>query len=154
MAAISRSTVSLSFWGIHLDPEYLTNSLGCIPSLAAKTGETFSFKPDGKKRIAKKGFWRLEYGESDAVDLEEKIELLLTKLTDNLDVWQGTTKNAETADLFCGLFLDTWNEGFQLSPNLLRKIAERNLTISFDLYSPTDSWDQIQDKLSDNEASK
>jgi hypothetical protein len=42
------------------------------------------------------------------------------------------------ADVFCGLFLDNWSEGFALSPTTLRKISERNLEISFDVYSPTD----------------
>ena len=153
MPNISRSTVSLRLFDKKLDPENLTQLLGCTPSYSASAGETLIL-PNGKTRLVKIGYWRLEYGDSDAIDLEEKIELLLAKLTDNLDAWQKATKTIKTADLFCGLFLDTWNEGFQLSPNLLRKIAERNLTISFDLYSPTDSWDQIQDKLSDNEASK
>lgn len=140
MPNISRSTVSLRLWGIHLDPELVTQSLGCAPSSAAKAGETFSFKPNGKQRIAKRGFWSLKYGDSDAVDLEEKIELLLGKLTDDLNAWQEATKNAKTADLFCGLFIDNWNEGFEFSPSLLKKIAERNLKISFDVYSPTNTW--------------
>jgi hypothetical protein len=140
MPEISRSTVSLRIFGININPDLLTQSLGCSPSLAAKRGESFSFKPDGKKRIAKEGFWRLEYEENDALNLEEKIEFLLGHLTNDLNAWQVATQDARGADLFCGLFIDHWNEGFELSPKLLRKIGERNLQLSFDVYSPTNTW--------------
>jgi hypothetical protein len=144
MSDISRSTVSIRLYGIKLDPEYLTQCLGCSPSRAAKSGDTF-IKPDGTTRIVKKSFWLLSYGDSDAVDLEEKIELLFAKLTDNLDVWQEITKNAKVADLFCGLFIDRWNEGFELSPSIMKKISDRNLEIGFDIYTPTDSWNIVKE---------
>jgi hypothetical protein len=46
------------------------------------------------------------------------------------------------ADIFCGLFLNEWNQGFELSSKLLKELSTRNLKIGFDLYSPTDSWDK------------
>jgi len=45
-------------------------------------------------------------------------------------------------DVFCGLLLDGWNRGFELSPDLLIKLANRNLRIGFDIYAPVDSWDE------------
>lgn len=86
------------------------------------------------------GFWLLDYGDSDHVLIEKKIEILLGKLTDNLGSWQVVTKDLDLADVCCGLFIDNWNEGFMLSPITLRKISERNLEIGFDVYSPTDTW--------------
>jgi hypothetical protein len=144
MSDISRSTTSIRLFGAELDPEYVTQRLGYTPSSAAKKGDKLT-KPDGKIRIVKMGFWRLWYGESDSV-LEEKIELLLGRLTDNLDAWQEITKDLEVADIFCGLFIDRWNEGFELSPSIMRKISDRNLKIGFDIYSPTDSWDRQIEK--------
>ena len=113
--------------------------MGCEPSSAAKTGEKI-IKSNGKERVVKKGFWLLDYGESDEIIIEEKIEILFGKLTDNLVSWQEITKNLDMAEIFCGLFVDNWNEGFTLSKSTLRKISERNLEISFDVYSPTDTW--------------
>jgi hypothetical protein len=149
MSNISRSTVSIRLFGVKLDPEYLTQCLGCSPTSAAKTGEKIT-KPNGKTRIVKMGFWHLAYGASDAVILEEKIELLFGKLTDNLDVWKEITESAEGADLFCGLFIDRWNEGFILSPSIMRKISDRNLEIDFDIYTPTDSWDSEKEPNESN----
>src|SRR5690349_19878541 len=110
MSDISSSTVAIRLFGAKLDPEYLTQRLGCFHSFAAKTGKKL-IKPNGRIRIVKKGFWRLRYGESDALIVEDKIELLLGKLTDNLDVWQEITKDLDVADIFCGLFIDEFNEG-------------------------------------------
>ena len=139
MADISRSAVSIRLFGSELNPEKITQLLGCEPSSAAKTGEKI-IKRNGQERIVKKGFWLFDYGESDDVLVEKKIELLFGKLTDNLESWQEATKNLDLADVFCGLFIDNWNEGFTLSPATLRKISERNLEIDFDVYSPTDTW--------------
>ena len=149
MADISRSTVSIRLFGSELNPERITQLLGCEPSSAAKTGEKI-IERNGQERIVKKGFWHLTYGESDEVILEEKIELLFGKLTTNLDSWREVTRNLDTADIFCGLFIDNWSEGFTLSQSILKKISDRNLEIGFDIYSPTDTWDEKseEDELS------
>jgi len=139
MSNISRSTVSIRLFGSELDPEQITQLLSCEPSSAAKTDEKI-ITSKGKERIIKKGFWFLNYGESDELIIEEKIETLFGKMTDNLESWREVTRNLDTADIFCGLFIDNWNEGFLLSQSTLRKISERNLEISFDVYSPTDTW--------------
>jgi hypothetical protein len=139
MADISRSRVSIRLCGSELNPEKITQLLGCEPTSAAKTGEKI-IKRNGQERVVKTGFWHFSYGESDDVIIEEKIELLFGKLTNNLESWQEATKNLDLADIFCGLFIDNWNEGFTLSQSTLRKISERNLKIGFDIYSPTDTW--------------
>jgi hypothetical protein len=139
MSEISSSTVTIRLFGAELDPNHVTQLLSGTPSAAAKKGEKI-IKPDGRERIVKRGFWRLEYGERDEIGLEEKIEILLAKLTNNLESWQDVTRNIEIADIYCGLFIDHWNEGFTLSPSIMRKISDRNLTIGFDIYSPTDTW--------------
>ena len=138
MSSISRSTISIHFRGKDLEPQKLTELLGCSPSSAAKRGEEL-INSNGDIRVVKKGFWHLSYGESDAVEIEEKIHLLFGKLTDDLKVWQMITQSVK-ADMFFGLFLDGWNEGFELSPATLKKLSDRNLKIGFDIYSPTDSW--------------
>jgi len=139
MTSISRSTVSIRLFGAELNPEHITRLLGCPPSSAAKTGEKI-IKSNGNERIIKKGFWLLNYGESDAIIVEEKIEILFGKLTNNLESWREITKDLDVADIFCGLFVGNWNEGFMLSQSILKKISDRNLEIGFDICSPTDTW--------------
>ena len=153
MSAISSSTVTIRLFGAKLDPDHVTQLLGCVPSAAAKKGEKI-IKPDGRERIVKRGSWRLEYGEKNEVGLEEKIQILLAKLTDNLESWQEVTRNLEIADIYCGLFIDNWNEGLELSPSIMRKIADRNLTIGFDIYSPTDTWYRNDEECETSEESE
>lgn len=150
MGEISHSTISIRAFGKDLEPSELTKLLECPPTKAARAGDTIT-KRNGQTRLVKKGFWVLEYGESDPVELEEKIESLLSKLTNDLNVWNQIVGKYKV-DIFCGLFVDNWNEGFSLSPGLLTKIGSRHLEISFDIYAPTDSWedDQEEEMVSDN----
>jgi hypothetical protein len=141
MTDISGSTVSIRFFGSELNPERITQLLGCGPSSAAKTGEKI-IKKNGREITVQKGVWLLSYGESDEVLVEEKIERLFGKLTDDLESWREVTKDLDSADVFCGLFIDNWNEGFTLSPAITRKISERNLEINFDVYSSIDTWQE------------
>ena len=134
MSAITRSTVSIRFSGKNLNPEQLTLLLGCLPTETGNTGEEIVTK-SGNLRKVTKGFWHLEYGDSDEVDLGEKVNLLLGKLTNDLTTWRQVTHEFK-AGVFCGLFMDNMNEGFTLSPDLLRKLADRQIEIGIDIYSP------------------
>ena len=140
MSEISRSAASIRFYGPDLDPEMLSQLLGASPTRSGRKGEPQSGSDGDDSRTNRTGFWLIDYGEPDETDLEEKVESLLRKLTDNLEIWQEITA-AYQVDVFCGLFLDGWNEGFELSPELMKKLADRGLPIGFDIYSPTDSWE-------------
>jgi hypothetical protein len=37
-------------------------------------------------------------------------------------------------DLFCGLFLRTYNEGLTISPSTLRDLGEREIKIDLDIF--------------------
>lgn len=134
MADIDRSTISLRIVGLDLDPDEITHRLGCLPTAAAKTGDTRT-NQRGEVRIIREGFWRLDSGEPDALPLETKVIDLLAKLTNDIDIWRDIT-HFYRIDLFCGLFLRRWNEGFTLTPSILCLLAERQIVIGFDIYSP------------------
>jgi len=125
--------------GENLTPDELTRLLGYPPTESIRP--KFHTITRGLKSQPPKGIWSVSYGESDSVDLEEKIKLLLNKLTNDLSVWNEITSKLD-GDVFCGLLLDGWNRGFELSPELLTELAYRNLRIGFDIYAPVDSWDE------------
>ncbi|MFZ6028554.1 MAG: DUF4279 domain-containing protein [Chloroflexota bacterium] len=126
-----------------LNPSHITKLLSCEPTRAAKKGDNIA-NQDGKGRISRTGLWHISYGDIDAVPLEKKIDGLLSKLADDLQTWREIT-NQYKADIFCGLFLDNLNEGFELSPALMKRISDRNLKIGFDIYASTDSWESKSD---------
>jgi len=136
MADIGKTRASLRIFGTDLLPEEITTLLGCSPSKSAKAGD---IDPRHKRetRIVKEGFWLLASDEGDDSCLEKKVETLLDKLTSDLDVWKQLTSKYKV-DIFCGLFLNELNEGFDISPALLKKLGDRNLKIDFDIYSGYD----------------
>jgi hypothetical protein len=105
-----------------------------MPTEAGKSGEVIITR-SGKQRKVTRGFWPLDYGNKDGVELEEKVNLLLGKLSKDLEIWRELIQEFQ-ADVFCGFFIDNMNEGFGLSPELMKKLAGRNLEIGFDIYSP------------------
>lgn len=139
MGELLNSTLSIRFSGFEMDVEALSELLECEPTQVRSRAR--SVMRDGKKVHREQKIWLLEYGETDGVELEEKIESLLRRLTQDLVKWHDATSTYQ-ADMFCGLFLDDLNQGFELSPKLLKKLAGRNLKIGFDIYAPTDSWGQ------------
>ena len=66
-------------------------------------------------------------------DLDGQIVQLLAPLTTDMAVWERLTHSFE-ADIFCGLFLESMNEGLEISPRTLLAIGQRNLTLGFDIY--------------------
>ena len=133
MAELNNTVVSIRFSGKDLDPKKLGEMLGFT-----RSDTTPSTLKSLKSGIV---VWSIQFETNETLSLEKKIEALLEKFTSEIPVWLCATKNVK-ADIFCGLFLDEWNQGFNLTPSLLKKLSDRNLEIGFDIYSPTDSWDE------------
>jgi hypothetical protein len=133
LGELDRTAVSIRFSGIDLDPKKLSEILCFVES--NKTETTI--------KRTKKGIinWSISLNNKKSISLEEKIEELLTNFTADIEIWARVSECFD-ADIFCGLFLDSWNEGFILTPKLLNEISNRNLEIGFDVYSSTDSWDK------------
>ena len=136
MASLAKSTVGLRVSGEQLDPNDLVMLLKYRPSTALTTTLKQVRRGTGPDAPTQQ-IWSLGYQETDATDLEAKLVALLGQLTDDLRAWAQLTSKYG-ADLFCGLFMDTSNEGFELSPQLLRTIADRGLKVGFDIYSSID----------------
>jgi len=132
---VDESCVSLRIFGDDLDPLEISRLLGCEPSEAARTGEVL-VRSNGRSRSVKHGFWRIDT-DKDSRDVEEHIFSLLSRLTDDLSIWKSVTERFDV-DLFCGLFLNADNRGFELSPRLLRLLVDRHLTVGFDIYGHTE----------------
>lgn len=129
---VDATSASLRFFGDELEPDEITQLLKYEPTDAYKKGE---FIPNIKSRqvIAKTGSWRLKGNKTGEKLLEEQIRELFEVLTDDLTVWRELS-NRFKADLFCGLWIKSWNRGISFSPQILSQISERGLKIDFDIY--------------------
>lgn len=144
MADIGRSMVSLRIAGRELDPDVLSRRLGHPPTAAARMGDSYTTRR-GVIRVVREGYWRLESGEPDAIPLDTKIRDLLDSLTQDIQTWRDLAGQYHI-DLFCGLFMDAWNEGLTLTRGVVQLLAERQIPIGFDIYAPVDSDTAIPDE--------
>lgn len=135
MGQLSKSKASLRLFGDDLQPDEITGLLGCSPTYSHIKGEVVTVKNPRREYIKKFGHWRLHAKDAEPENLDDQVAELLSKLTQDLAVW-ADLKNRFEMDLFCGLFMNESNDGFELSSATLASLAERGIAIGFDIYSP------------------
>lgn len=129
MANLARAVAALRIDGDKLDPEEISTALGCTPSQAWRKGEAV------KTYLKKSGGWRLDATDTEPENLDAQVRELLTRTTDNLDIWRELSRRFEV-DLFCGWFMEESNEGVCISPETLSALGTRGITLSLDIYGP------------------
>jgi hypothetical protein len=133
MAQLQRSAATLRISGDDLQPAEITRLLGCDPSAAQTKGETIVGRDTGSARIVSTGMWRLFASKREPEDLDGQIAEILSKLTDDLNVW-GSIAGTYRIDLFCGLFMGGSNEGLSLSPESMAALGLRHIELGLDIY--------------------
>jgi hypothetical protein len=129
---VDRVHVSLRAASDDLDPDELTRALGVRPTFAARKGERRLTR--GGEAVQRTGVWYIQVpGVAEEWTLEEAIAVLLNRLPSEQEVWDALAKQHHL-DLYCGLHLDEWNRGAELSPELLLRLAKQHLTLSLDMY--------------------
>ncbi len=140
MADIARVRVSLRVFGDSLEPEEVSALLGRQPSRSHRKGDkvfrtSSTSKTSGSvASIEPTGVWILDSGLSEKEEIEEHVEALLLPVSNDSDEWASLTSRF-SASILCSVFLDQYNEGFELSPRLAQSLADRGLVIAFDIYS-------------------
>ena len=130
---IDRSKVSLRIFWENLNPDEISRLLKCPPS---KTKEIVKKAIDKTKEgISHTAWWNLESNLPDETDLEEKVWDILQRISGDQGVWDFLTARYDI-DLFCGVFLETQNRGFNLSVKLMRELSRLGIKIGFDIYGP------------------
>ncbi len=137
MSRFENSTATLRFFGDDLDPETITAHLGCSCTRYARKGEVAIGSVTSNERIAKTGSWLLSASDQNPADIDLQISEILTQLTDDLEVWRELTKKYQ-ANVFCGLFMATGNDGLELSATTLMLLGERCLEVWLDVYDQSD----------------
>jgi hypothetical protein len=130
MSALSKTAVSLRFFGDDLNPDEVTQLLGKEPDKAERRGDVRS-----RGYTVRRGIWSVRAGDCTPGDLDGQIAELLAGMTNDLAVWQRLA-SVYQADVFCGLFLEQNNEGISLSPQALQLLSERGIKLDFDIYAP------------------
>jgi hypothetical protein len=124
---------SLRIFGDELDPDEITRLLGKQPHRVQRRGYPMRLPSGAEGKIMSFSSWTLEADESFSGDLDVQVAQILDRTTDDLAVWRHIA-SAYKMDLFCGLFLRSYNEGLSLSPNTLRDLGEREIMLGLDIY--------------------
>ena len=103
MTELDNSIVSIRFVGKNLDTKIISEQLGFIESNLTETTV--------KKLMNNNIVWGIRLAGKDRMSLENKIMMLLGEFTKDILIWRQVTERIK-ADIFCGLFLDEWNQGF------------------------------------------
>jgi len=136
MTELHKTAASLRFFGDDLDPDEIAGVLGGQPTVGVRKGGLW-LTSLGAEKIAYKGQWRLTVEERSPGDLDGQIAELFATLTTDLAVWNDLSHRFQ-ADVFCGLFLNEFNEGISLSPETLTAVGSRGLSLDMDIYGPGD----------------
>jgi len=128
---VDRLSVTLRITAPDLDPEAITRRLGVPPTLAARRGDDRPSKGGTVKQRV--GIWAVGFPSSQEWVLADAIGALLDRLPGDVALWREIASSA-TIDAFCGLHLDDWNRGLDLPPELLARLGERRIALSFDIY--------------------
>ena len=105
MAQIHRSVATLRVFGDTLLPGEISRLLGAEPDDARTKGDQLTGCKTGIVRIAKDGMWRIDATSREPGNLEEQVQEVLSRLTNDLSVWSDLSVRFEI-DLFCGLFME------------------------------------------------
>ncbi len=138
MAQVSKSAATLRVMGDQLIPSEITNILGCNPTFEQTKGQEIVNNKTGNKRVAISGMWRLETKRHEPENLDKQISEIFSQLTTDLEKWKLLNEKYDT-DLFCGIFMKEDMEGMEISPESLKILAERGITLGLDIYRPDEN---------------
>jgi hypothetical protein len=136
MGQLQKSAATLGFYGDDLDPEEISALLGVAPTVGVAKGGNWVTSL-GAEKVAHTGSWRISADPCEPEDLNGQIQALLAPLTPDLGVWLALTRRFRGV-IFCGLWMNTFNDGLQLSADVLGSLAERGLLLDLDLYATDD----------------
>lgn len=133
MAQVNRSKATLRLIGEELNPQEISDLLGCEGTTMYSKGDVHIGKKSGKKIERKRGHWSISVMECGPENINGQVKEILNKLTEDQSVWDDLSSQY-SIDLFCGLFMKQENEGMEISPTTLFELGKRGVTLSLDIY--------------------
>ena len=124
------SRATLCLYSPKLNVAKVTASLRCAPTNALAKGQ-LRHPPHGCGP-SPVGRWFLEAPRP--LGFVEKLQYLLDATPKTVTTWRRLVKNHDV-QLRCGIFLHSWNEGFELPAHMVAEIGARGWKLGLDIYS-------------------
>lgn len=128
-------SAALNISGDDLIPEQVTALLGAAPTRSQTKGVPL-LRDDGSFRYTpQSGRWirELKPRQTDEWDITEVVYLLFEGLSQDLAIWNAVGALA-ILRVSLGLSLPASNREFQLDPPVFRFLADRGVSVWFDIY--------------------
>ncbi|WP_037316225.1 DUF4279 domain-containing protein [Ruegeria halocynthiae] len=133
MAELKETAACLQIIGDSLIPELITTALGKPPTSAHHKGDHVPL-PKGGYRIARSGSWCIDVQRRKPGDLDGQISEILKGTSLDLEVWKELANQFELR-IFCGIFLQEFNEGLYISAATTKLLGSRCIALDLDVYS-------------------
>jgi hypothetical protein len=134
---IDETHVTLAVHGDDLDPEAVTALFGCRPTRAHRRGE----RKGPRSLPYRRGAWLLVSRCMAPEEPESLMRAFLDKLPAS-DAFWTKLHAAYDVQLWFGLFLRASNRGFDLSPEIMARLASLRLALIFDIYAEDEAEPQ------------
>ena len=127
--------ITLTVRGDDLDPDQVTECLGCPPDESQRKGGPMLRADGSVARLAEFGAWKLVFRpeDTDEWDCGEAVMLLVQRVPAGVDAWQRLARRFRVG-ISAGLVMRSHNKGFRLSPDVMRYLGERGIEAGFDVY--------------------
>ena len=133
MSELHHTAAALRIMGEDLDPGEISRLLGGEPTFAHRKGDQLVGRVTKRVRPAKSGMWSISVPDREPGDINGQITEILNPLSLDIGIWRGITDRYR-ADLFCGLFMGSSNDGLCISAESLLALGSRGIEIDFDIY--------------------
>lgn len=130
---VASNQVSLRFFGDDLDPDEISRLLECEADNYFRKGDRRTRDSDPFEY----GYWGISSPHGSGENLSSLVADLLLRVSQDGSVWDDLNTRF-SSDLLFGVFLGTANEGLSLTENIVSAIADRGLTVNFDIYGPSE----------------
>jgi hypothetical protein len=123
--------ISLGFYGDDLDPDEISTRLAGSPTSMCRKGDPIAEKDN--PHVERTGRWVKSSDTLPGESLEPQLNQFLASLTQDVSIWRSITKQYKTRFIVSAT-IRNWNRGLDISPELLRQIADRGLGLGVDIY--------------------
>ncbi|MBK8207997.1 MAG: DUF4279 domain-containing protein [Planctomycetes bacterium] len=128
-----RIEASIRLIGDSLDVAALTRVLGRQPDLARDKGASYLVGRTGRFAVQPTGVWLIRSPLDSAFPISDHTDWCLAQL-ESLPLDELPKYGVEKIDVFYGVFDDSGNCGFALTPEQMRRFAACGATAGFDVY--------------------
>lgn len=126
----NNSRVTLCIYAAELEPDFVSQAVGCAPTRARRLGERDPARPRSAPAFI--GSWLLEAPRE--LPFTDQIQFLLEATTADEASWLQLASSHQL-QLRAAIFLHSWTEGFELPAEMVMNLAKRRWLFSLAMYS-------------------